>query len=87
MQTSTEIEAQIRAKADEDEDFRGRLIQDPREAIRELTGVQVPDTFEIHIHEETDKDFHMVLPQAGKHLSNEELSGTSGGFAPTSGEY
>ena len=30
MQTATEIEAQLRAKADEDETFRARLLQNPR---------------------------------------------------------
>lgn len=82
MQTAAEIEARIRARADEDEAFRARLLEDPRGAIRDVTGFTVPDSFSVHIHEESATDFHLVLPPAGGRLSDEELRDASGGFAP-----
>ncbi len=82
MQTSSEIEAQLRAKADEDEAFRARLIENPRDAIRDVTGLTVPESFSIHVHEEGATDFHLVLPPAGSRLSDQELRDASGGFAP-----
>ncbi|MXW21667.1 MAG: NHLP leader peptide family natural product precursor, partial [Gammaproteobacteria bacterium] len=45
MKTVTEIEDMIRAKADEDEAFRGRLLGNPREAIKEASGLTVPEGF------------------------------------------
>ena len=87
MQTVTELEDMIRAKADEDEAFRGRLLEDPRAAVNEATGLNVPEGFTINVHEETATDFHLVLPPAGSRLSDEELRGAAGGWAPTDDSY
>lgn len=82
MQTAVEIEAQIRVRADEDTAFRARLLEDPRGAIQEATGLEVPESFSIQVHEEGATDFHLVLPPAGGRLSDQELRDASGGFAP-----
>ncbi len=87
MQTAVEIETKLKAKADEDEVFRARLLEDPRTAIKEVTGLNVPENFSIHIHEESATDFHLVLPPAGSRLSDEELRGAAGGWAPTDDSY
>lgn len=87
MRTAVEIEAQLKAKADEDESFRARLIQDPRRAIEEVTGMTVPETFNVHVHEESATDFHLVLPPAGGRVSDQELREAAGGFAPSSGGW
>lgn len=87
MKTVMEIEDMIRARADEDEAFRAKLLEDPREAINEATGLTVPEGFSIQIHEESATEFHMVLPPAGSRLSDEELRGAAGGFAPTNDSY
>ena len=79
MQTAVEIEAQLRAKAEQDQSFRSQLLDDPRAAIKEVTGLEVPQEFAIHVHEESATDFHLVLPPASGRLSDEELSGASGG--------
>ncbi len=80
MQTAADIEAKIRDKVDQDESFRERLLQDPRSAIKEVTGLTVPETFNLHVHEETSKDFHLVVPPKGGRLSDEELQQASGGY-------
>ncbi len=87
MKTVVEIEDMVRAKADEDETFRAKLLEDPRGAIKEATGLTVPEGFSIQVHEETATEFHMVLPPAGSRLSDEELRGAAGGFAPTDDSY
>ena len=79
MQTAVEIEAQLRAKADKDGEFRSKLLQDPRGAIKDATGLMVPETFNLHVHEESATDFHLVLPPAGGRLSDQELRDASGG--------
>ncbi len=81
MQTATEIEAQIRTRADSDDSFRAKLLQDPRSAIEEVTGMTVPESFHIHVHEESANDFHLVLPPSGGRLSDQELRDASGGYA------
>lgn len=87
MQSAVEIEAQLRAKADEDGEFRALLLKDPRQAIKVATGVTVPEAFSINVHEESATDFHMVLSPAGGRLSDEELGLSSGGAVPTSGGW
>ncbi|MDE0611405.1 MAG: NHLP leader peptide family RiPP precursor [Gammaproteobacteria bacterium] len=87
MKTVAEMEDMIRVKADEDEEFRSLLIENPRQAIKEATGMTVPDGFSINVHEESATDFHLVLPPAGSRLSDEELRGAAGGWAPTDDSY
>ena len=84
MQTAAEIETQLRAKADEDEAFRNKLLQDPRSAIKDATGLTVPEAFSVHVHEESATAFHLVLPPAGGRLSDEEMRGAAGGGMPPS---
>ena len=75
----TDLEFQVRSKAVEDPDFRAQLIADPRAAIQKATGVPVPDRFNIHVHEDTERDVHLVLPQSSRELSDDELRAAAGG--------
>lgn len=79
MQTAVEIEAQLRAKAEEDPSFRSQLLDNPRTAIKDVTGLEIPEDFVIHVHEESSTDFHLVLPPASGRLSDEELGSALGG--------
>ena len=78
MQTQAEIEATLRAKADEDDAFRAKLLEDPRSAISAATGLAVPEDLVVHVHEESATDFHLVLPPAGGRLSDEEMRMAAG---------
>ena len=79
MQTQADVEATLRAKADEDAEFRTKLLEDPRSAITAATGLEVPEDLVVHIHEESPTDFHLVLPPAGGRLSDEEMSMAAAG--------
>ncbi len=80
MKTQSQIEAQVLARADEDGEFRNRLLNDPKEAIKEATGLSVPDGINIHVLEDNVTDYHLVLPPAGRNLSDGEISGVAGGI-------
>ncbi len=80
MQTALEIGTKLKAKANEDEVFRARLLEDPHGAIKEATGLIVPEGFSVHVHEESATDFHLVLPPASRCLSDQEIRGASGGY-------
>ncbi len=80
MMTTGEIEMQVRTKAEEDPAFRAMLLEDPRAAVKEVTGLTVPEAFNLHVHEESATDFHMVLPPVGGRLSDEELRASAGGW-------
>ena len=49
-------------KATADETFRARLLADPKDAVQDELGVQVPDGFTIEVHEEAADTGHLVLP-------------------------
>ena len=60
--TLAEIQDTIIVKASEDEDFRDRLLADPRTTIEGFTGVPIPDAFPVEVHQESTTSFHLVLP-------------------------
>ncbi len=80
MNTQSQIEAQVRARADEDVEFRTRLLNDPKKAIKEATGLSVPDGINIHVVEDNATDYHLVLPPVGRNLPDGEISGVAGGI-------
>ncbi len=80
MKTHSQIQEQILAKAEEDEQFRSRLLDDPKTAIKDATGLSVPDGINIRVLEDNATDFHLVLPPAGRNLSDQEIGGMAGGI-------
>ena len=85
MTTATELRARILTRADEDGDFRARLIADPKAAISVETGTTVPDGFDIFVHEDSATAAHLVLPPSPK-LTESELANLAGGGS-TKGYY
>ena len=80
MKTQSQIQEQILAKAEEDEQFRVRLLDDPKAAIKDATGLSVPDGINIRVLEDNATDFHLVLPPEGRNLSDREIGGMVGGI-------
>ena len=78
MTTATELKSRILSKADEDNDFRARLIADPRAAIASEVGTVVPDGFDIVVHEDSATTAHLVLPPSSA-LTEAELGTIAGG--------
>ena len=80
MKTQSQIQEQILTKAEEDEQFRARLLDDPKAAIKDAIGLSVPDGINIRVLEDNATDCHLVLPPAGGNLSDREISGMAGGI-------
>ena len=78
MTTATELRTRILSKADEDGEFRARLIADPKAAISAETGTTVPDGFDIVIHEDSATAAHLVLPPSPA-LTEAEMATVAGG--------
>ena len=77
MRSEAEVRAHISMKAAEDDDFRARLIADPRATVEAEAGIRFPDGYRIHVHEETATDAHVVLPPSPG-LSQEQLDRIAG---------
>jgi len=69
---------QIVAQAWADEDFKARLMTDPRSVLSEY-GIEVPEGIELVVVEDTDTVHHLTLPPSPEgELTDEELVGTPG---------
>ncbi len=79
MKTRTELDAELIARVADDAEFRARLLENPKAAIQEATGMAIPEDFTILVHEEDGMTAHVVLPASGQ-LTEADLSAVAGGF-------
>jgi hypothetical protein len=68
----------------EDEEFRQRLLAEPRAAIEQELGGRLPESVEVRVVEESADTIYLVLPSAsvvgeGGELSDEALESVAGG--------
>ena len=86
MTTATELKSRILSKAEEDNDFRARLIADPKAAISAETGTTIPDGFDVVVHEDSATTAHLVLPLSPR-LTEAELEMAAGAGDWTTDEW
>ena len=74
--------ATIAARCYQDAAFAKKLRADPRAAIEELCGKQLPESLVIEVHENDGRTWHVPLPDgtSSKELSDAQLGTVSGGF-------
>ncbi|MDQ6420062.1 NHLP leader peptide family RiPP precursor [Paenibacillus sp. LHD-117] len=63
MSSTQDLKDQIIEKAWTDAEFKKQLLADPKSAIRDAFGVDIPDDISIEVLEDTDSKYHLVLPQ------------------------
>jgi hypothetical protein len=85
-----EIEGRIIQRSLEDEDFRRRLLEDPKVAVEEELGARLPEGVEVRAVEETVETIYLVLPsgspvEESSELSDQDLQEVAGGQVPTWG--
>jgi hypothetical protein len=80
--TRAEFNALLRDRLASDPHFRDLLITDPRAALSQLAGLDLPEFINITVHEESLTDVHIVIPAASSdELAEEDLEMTAGGNA------
>ena len=82
MKTRAELDAELIARVADDDAFRTRFLENPKEVIQEVVGVTIPEDFTIHVHEEDGMTAHIVLPSSDR-LTEEDLAVVAGGMAAT----
>lgn len=84
-QSTNEMQAQLIERATRDPSFRKELMADPRGVIRREFGVDVPDSVDIQVVEDSPTTSYLVLPAAeataGQQLSDDELEAVAGGWS------
>ena len=81
MQTAKEMRGKIVGRAAADKEFRALLIRNPKQAIRQELGVNIPASMSIKVYEESRTTAHLVLPPFSR-LDKSDLEAiamTSGG--------
>jgi hypothetical protein len=79
-----EVERTLVQRSMEDEDFRQRLLDDPKGTVEQEMGSRLPDSIEMRVVEESADTIYLVLPSAspigqGDELSDQELEAVAGG--------
>ena len=82
-----QMERRLVQRSLEDDDFRQRLIEDPKGAVEEELGTRLPEEVRVVALEETADTIYLVLPGTpmagaeGGALSEQELESVAGGSA------
>ena len=82
--TRAEVERTLVQRSLEDEDFRQMLLDDPKAAVEQELGTQLPEGVEVRVVQESADTIYLVLPSAsavgeGGELSDQELEEVAGG--------
>ena len=76
-------EQRVIDRAGTDPNFRAQLLENPKEAIGQLLGTQLPGGVAIRVIEEQPGEVVLVLPaparRSGQELSEADLENVSGG--------
>ena len=81
FQTVEEFHDYVRNKAVENEEFRARLLTDPKAVMEEELDLSIPDGFTIEVHEDSATTAHLVLPPSAA-LAEEDMRTVAGGGQP-----
>ncbi len=85
MEQRKQFEQQIIEKVMKEEDFRKRLIEDPKFTLEQETGLRIPGSMNIIVLEEDAHTFYLVLPakinpETDGELTEADLEMVSGGY-------
>lgn len=73
---------QLLLKAQQDPTFKARLMKDPETTIRAESGIVLPPSLKVNVHENTETAVHIVLPVTEApegEMSDLELEAVAGG--------
>jgi hypothetical protein len=80
IMTRRDLEAHIVANAWRDPAYRARLLKDPKGVVQEElhsvdSSINLPADLKVHVHEESQSSYHLVLPRNPKEISLSDVVG------------
>lgn len=79
MLSAEDMHRYLTRRAAEDSDFRRGLIADPKAAVHQEFGIEIPDHIAFHVHQSDLRTVHLVLPPDPV-LDEEQLEAISAGM-------
>ena len=79
METRESLLEKLAAKVEADSDFRSQLLADPIPVLKKTYGIEIPEDFNVVVHQDDARTAHLVLP-ASAELTDMQLEGAAGGF-------
>ncbi len=79
LKTAEDMRSHLVEKALADNEFRERLIADPKGVTAEEFGITIPDILDIKVHESDKYTFHVILPHSPE-LDDEQLEMVAAGM-------
>ena len=76
--TRTQVEATIAERIAADPAFRDALLADPRGVISQIAGIDIPDSVQVVLHEESLTQIHLTIPSSDE-LADDDLDLVAGG--------
>lgn len=70
MSNVSNLKEQIIKKAWEDAAFKKLLLENPKAAVKEALGLDVPDHIELVVTEETENKFYLAIPRNPAEVSD-----------------
>ncbi len=77
MNSADEMRSRLIDRAGVDGDFRSKLLSDPKAAVQEELGIEIPDDVVIKVHQNDMQTVHVALPMP--ELAEEQLEAISAG--------
>ena len=79
-----EVERTLVQRSLQEEDFRQRLLDDPKGTVEQELGTQLPEGVEVRVVQESAQIIYLVLPFAsplgeGGEISDQQLEAVAGG--------
>ncbi len=79
MKSVTEMHEHLIGKAGDSEEFRARLMSEPKAVVSEEFGITMPENFNLHVMEDDAENGYLVLPPASR-LTEEQLGDARGSY-------
>jgi hypothetical protein len=82
LRTRAQVQQRLSARASEDGEFRARLKSEPKVAIADELGIEIPEGVAVEVLEEEPGKIYLVLPADESQLNDADLERVSGGEFP-----